>query len=492
MISLKEKFEAIESFTSSFMLKEMTDSEYEKNVADVLQSLSLGYAMDSPCMTNGVKVEIMKKSLSTMKVFDTPFGVRVFPFLSGFPTVIRYDSKDQWTLGALGDFCKIVSNIENGETRENVVAAYHNGMPWVVEIDPALFDNTNGMNPSKIAALILMDFVNVVYSDTIPEMIFDAYTEVYLRPAIYEEKIPPMFALYIVPTVNACINKNWLTIGCPNEAKINNMAVSSDFAMDGLNTISRHLMDAVDTLTRMYGTKIIMSDKVKYEKVKADVEWAMMYSSNFYYNKNKLRDAVIEKGMLTNSQNIRILYIGMLNWLGFVLRLPKDHHMLGEIKPTIFDDPDIMRTYKFGMNTNRVSALTMLNMNYQRHYVSHPVDAATEGLKDSFKRGMRKITGRPPKLPAIEDVDLIFVDVDRVTCHSDRVWVLDKIANCERQIDEFESYYKLNDKNVLNEYRSVIDRMRRRLDTAREEVLDKRSFKKEYRVYVEVPTGYEG
>ena len=151
-----------------------------------------------------------------------------------------------------------------------------------------------------------------------------------------------------------------------------------------------------------------------------------------------------------------------------------------------------MRTYKFGMNTKRVSALTMLNMNYQRHYVSHPVDAATEGLKDSFKRGMRKITGRPPKLPAIEDVDLIFVDVDRVTCHSDRVWVLDKIANCERQIDEFESYYKLNDNNVLNEYRSVIDRMRRRLDTAREEVLDKRSFKKEYRVYVEVPTGYEG
>ena len=69
---------------------------------------------------------------------------------------------------------------------------------------------------------------------------------------------------------------------------------------------------------------------------------------------------------------------------------------------------------------------------------------------------------------------------------------MDKIANCERQIDEFESYYKLNDKTVLNEYRSVIDRMRRRLDTAREEVLDKRSFKKGYRVYVEVPTGYEG
>ena len=492
MISLKEKFESIESFTSSFMLKEMTDSEYVQNVSDVLQSLTMGYELESTCQTSGVKVEIMSKSLSPMKVFDTPFGVRVFPFFESFPTVIRHNNDNGWMNGHLGQFCKKLAGIEDGVTREDVIKAYHEYLPWVVEIDPALFEPNTGMNPSKIAALILMDFVNVVYSDTIPEMLFDAYTEVYLRPAIYEEQIYPMYALYAIPTVNACINKNWLTIACPNEAKVNNFAVSSNFAMDGIKDISKHLVDAVSTLVRMYGSKIMMSDKEKYEKVKADVEWAMMYSSNFFYNKNKLRDAIIEKGMLTNSQNIRILYIGILTWLGFVIRLPKDNMLLGEIRPTIFDDPDIMRTYKFGMDSKRETALTMLNMNYKRHYVAHPVDAATEGVKDSFKRGLRGITGRPPKLPANEDVDLIFVDVDRVTCHSDRVWVLDKIAKCEREIDEFESYYKLHDKMVLNEYRSMIDRMRRRLDTAREEVLDKRSFKKEYRVFVEVPTGYDG
>ena len=401
MISLKEKFEAIESFTSSFMLKEMTDSEYVQNVADVLQSLTMGYELESTCQTSGVKVEIMTKSLSPMKVFDTPFGVRVFPFFESFPTVIRHNNDNGWMNGHLGQFCKKISEIENGATREDIIKAYHEYLPWVVEIDPALFEPNTGMNPSKIAALILMDFVNVVYSDTIPEMLFDAYTEVYLRPAIYEEQIYPMYALYAIPTVNACINKNWLTIACPNEAKVNNFAVSSNFAMDGIKDISKHLVDAVSTLVRMYGSKIMMSDKEKYEKVKADVEWAMMYSSNFFYNKNKLRDAIIEKGMLTNSQNIRILYIGILTWLGFVIRLPKDNMLLGEIRPTIFDDPDIMRTYKFGMDSKRETALTMLNMNYKRHYVAHPVDAATEGVKDSFKRGLRGITGRPPKLPAI-------------------------------------------------------------------------------------------
>ena len=76
--------------------------------------------------------------------------------------------------------------------------------------------------------------------------------------------------------------------------------------------------------------------------------------------------------------------------------------------------------------------------------------------------------------------------------YSIKLLVLDKIAKCEREIDEFVSYYKVKDPSVVNEYRSVIDRMRRRIETAREEVLDKRSFKKEYRVFVEVPTGYEG
>ena len=41
IISLKEKFQAIESFTSSYMLKEMDGSTYARNVADVLQSLTL-------------------------------------------------------------------------------------------------------------------------------------------------------------------------------------------------------------------------------------------------------------------------------------------------------------------------------------------------------------------------------------------------------------------------------------------------------------------
>ena len=179
MISLKEKFEAIESFTSSFMLKEMTDSEYVQNVADVLQSLTMGYELESTCHTSGVKVEIMSKSLSPMKVFDTPFGVRVFPFFESFPTVIRHNNDNGWMNGYLGEFCKKIAGIEDGVTREDVIKAFHSYLPWVVEIDPALFEPNTGMNPSKIAALILMDFVNVVYSDTIPEMLFDAYTEVY-------------------------------------------------------------------------------------------------------------------------------------------------------------------------------------------------------------------------------------------------------------------------------------------------------------------------
>lgn len=493
IISLKEKFQAIESFTSSYMLKEMDGSTYARNVADVLQSLTLNNVYG--IHLGGVKVDIPNKSLSTLNAFNTCFGVRVFPFITNFPTVFRYDTKyETFGSSSIGRLTKAISDIENGVTREEIVQAYRGNLPWVVEIDPTLFENSTGMNPSKIAAMILMDFVNVVFSDIVPDMIFDAYTEVYLRPAIYEEEIAPLHALYIVPVVNACINKNWITIKDPKEVKFNNISTSSNFSTEGIEEISDHLTDAIATLIRVYGSEVFMTDREKYDRVKGDVEWAMKFSSNFFYEKNKLRDELIMRGMITNSPNIRILYIAILCWIGYSLRLPRDNQVIGDIRPSIFDDPNIMRTYKFAMDMNRASTLAMVQMNYKRHYVSHPIDEATESLKDSFKKGFKGFSSKSkePKLPAMEEIDLIFVDVDRVTCHSDRVWVLDKIAKCEREIDEFVSYYKVKDPSVVNEYRSVIDRMRRRIETAREEVLDKRSFKKEYRVFVEVPTGYEG
>ena len=247
IISLKEKFQAIESFTSSYMLKEMDGSTYARNVADVLQSLTLDN--DSNISLGGVKVDIPNKSLSTLNAFNTCFGVRVFPFISNFPTVFRYDTKyDTWECSPIGQLTKAISNIENGVTREDIVHAYHGNLPWVVEIDPTLFENSTGMNPSKIAAMILMDFVNVVFSDIVPDMIFDAYTEVYLRPAIYEEEIAPLHALYIVAVVNACINKNWITIKDPKEVKFNNISTSSNFSTEGIEEISSHLTDAIATL----------------------------------------------------------------------------------------------------------------------------------------------------------------------------------------------------------------------------------------------------
>ena len=94
IISLKEKFQAIESFTSSYMLKEMDGSTYARNVADVLQSFTL----DDECGSffngihlGGVKVDIPNKSLSTLNAFNTCFGVEFFllslTFLQYFVTI---------------------------------------------------------------------------------------------------------------------------------------------------------------------------------------------------------------------------------------------------------------------------------------------------------------------------------------------------------------------------------------------------------------------
>ena len=95
------------------------------------------------------------------------------------------------------------------------------------------------------------------------------------------------------------------------------------------------------------------------------------------------------------------------------------------------------------------------------------------------------------QLPRDRDIDMLFVDIDRMENQFDRKYVLDRIYRLMDRIVTFEDYYS-DDENVLNSMRPVIERQKKMLDEARDRVLAIRTFDKTYKVFVKVPAGYEG
>ena len=118
----------------------------------------------------------------------------------------------------------------------------------------------------------------------------------------------------------------------------------------------------------------------------------------------------------------------------------------------------------------------------------HSVQESTLALKNKLRK---KFGNKGPLLPSDHRVDMIFVDIDRMECHFDRQHVLDEIYECLEAIDAFEQFYA-DDERVMKRYGGEIQVLRERLDDARTEVLNKRNFKSNYKVFVDYPAGYEG
>ena len=94
-------------------------------------------------------------------------------------------------------------------------------------------------------------------------------------------------------------------------------------------------------------------------------------------------------------------------------------------------------------------------------------------------------------VPSQLDVDTIFVEVDRIQNHADRRYVLDLIYTQEEKITTFLEMYE-KDEMMMNKHKTKMEGMLKQLASMRQCVLDKRSFDKQYKVFVKYPVGYEG
>ena len=148
MISLAERFEKLSTITASFMSNAINMDVYCQNMASILNSLHVNnieslyepsYHIETPVMITP------RRELGFMSA-DKPFGVRVLPTVCvNFPN----------------SFTKSI-------TSKEFIENFHSINKWTVEIDGPIFDPCYGFNPDEIAAMIIFDYMNVVFTDVMP------------------------------------------------------------------------------------------------------------------------------------------------------------------------------------------------------------------------------------------------------------------------------------------------------------------------------------
>lgn len=337
-----------------------------------------------------------------------------------------------------------------------------------------------------LAAMIVLDVLNVVKSDSVIDLIYDAYCDSYISDTEYDVRrdgadVGALSKLYIIPILEACFIKEWVVMANPvhiaSSLNITVSGVENYLSTDSINAYKASLA----TLIRNNGnTDIMKTPEEKFQKVSERMLWASRYYRDYIKRRSYLRDELTTFAMRTTSPTLRVIYLGFLDQMGMELH---ERYTGAVVEGTmadnwnLFSDPKVMHKYEIVKTPKKYS----------------PFD--TSAVKnayamESFKTRLGLLRSRP-MLPSEKDIDLIFVDIDRMSDQYARKTVLNNIYDIIDRINAFEEYYS-DDEQVMRRYASTINNMLDRLNEARIEVLNKRSFKDNYKVFVNSPDGYEG
>lgn len=465
-MEFNEIVDSLSNAVSSYMLTEIDEDGFAKRVSDCLIRLSAERYLDENAIAGGKEFEVHVIPTANFGhgTVDSPYGVRVFPNKGD----ARFISQE--LVRALQDRC----------SGDKICDYWLNQCNhWVVEIEARMIQDISQFNPDEIAMLIMYDILHVVYSADIPELLWNSYIRTYFRVDMYTRNVMNAAnLLLIIPVVNACTFKNWLEIKKIRKSSSELPKVVSECDEKHLVAYNDIIESAISKLVRIYGTSVIMSNEERARRIESDMRWVQINVNDWVHAKNLLKDEIILRAMRTGSPYLREFYIDLIGEIGGELRRRTDGFLIESWTPDFFDDPMLLQKCQVYFNPSNKKGIAFEGMIAS---LIRKNELAQEGFFDK----------RPPKLPAEKEIDMCFIKVDQMTCQSDRKWVIDQIDRLERDISEFEEYYA-SDHSVMGKYKGVIERQRHRLDLARDEVLAKRSFKTQYRVFVEVPDGYEG
>ena len=370
----------------------------------------------------------------------------------------------------------ICNKIANDDVKfKDIVKRWRSIKEWEIVIDSLVFDRSFiAFNPKELTAMLLHEIGHVTQSDEPIEQFYRAYLESKSRLKNADKVSKKvLYILYTIPLAVACTSRRW--VNDKNEIKLE---ISADKSLIETG-YAEHLINAFDKIIKASGS-INRSEDMNYREIESNVEWANMNIIDVIKRRDKLKDSLYYKAIQTNSGYIQALCARILNFLGVRMRerytgAVAESCMLNELingEITLETHVPFYDIKKFG----QIEARIIREQN------------ALEVANEAFfnKRKNSKVN-----IPDEYDLDRIYVAIDDIQNNYDKVYVLDLIYEQIEKLNDFEEAISM-DETKSKKWAPKIEEMRQRLATLRKTVLSKNIAKKEYKVFVKYPEGYEG
>lgn len=441
--NMERVLDMITNAYSDYLMKKINDSMLEKKLSILLSDINFNGK------NKRFEVAIVKNNMK-----EPFFGMRIFPVIADMNVVTSALVNEQKSFREL---CDVWSEIKN----------------WYIEIDSECFDRTSvNFIPKELTALTVHEIGHTVYSDKALEVFYRAYQESYMRMKIAQKaSLKFLYLLYTVPLSSACMLRNW--INGKNEI---NQEIFADLFLKEYG-YTEYLISAIGKIIKNFGTSVDdATDTKKDDKIQQSINWCNLNITDLTRRKNKLKDDLFYQTAKSNSSFIKALSMKILTDLGLKMH---ETYTGAAIEATIdrICEEDAVRKYETSFDLKKFGV-------YER--------AVANALESSFAIALEGFgRNKGPKLPSQYDLDSISVEADRIENHHDRIYVLDLIYNKVEEINEFR---ELINGNAQMEHRflATADRMLKELEDVRKNVLSKRAFNKDYKVFVKYPPGYEG
>ena len=399
-----------------------------------------------------IAVEIVGSHSTSKEPF---FGMRIFPVLT-----------DQ-LLSLLTDVKKVPSF-------ETIRKEWKSLKEWVLEIDIRTFDRTSiNFNPQELTAFTLHEIGHVIYSDRKIEQFYRAYRHCRIKMSEEDKaSVKVLYFLYQIPLFLVCGMRNW---------GVTDRDLREEMFAD--TTVARlrygdHLVSAFQKVIRAYGNQSYSTEAKEDAEIESSIQWCNLNACDLIHRKNKLKDELYETGIRSVSNNVQNMIRGIMAKLGIT---KKDRYTGNIVLESFidFEDTDFVKESELVYNIKEFSKIEK-SLRAAQESAQHTI------AQEAFGRKSKK-----DAIPSQLDVDTIFVEVDRIQNHADRRYVLDLIYNQEEKIERFKERFQYNEM-LKEQYGSKMDAMMIELESMRKAVLAKRSFDKQYKVFVKYPAGYEG
>ena len=270
----------------------------------------------------------------------------------------------------------------------------------------------------------------------------------------------------MIPLSVACMQRRWV-----NDKDQIQLEIIADKSVVELG-YGEHLLSAFNKIVRNFGT-MSTSENTHKSEMETTMQWCNMNISDVMRRKEHLKDELYYRAIRTKSNYVKAVTIILLDKLGFKMR----ERYTGAVVENCIEllcDPHIMEKYE-----PIVVALESARFDRQLQSMISSEEVALEAVMN--KRKKIKV-----ELPSQYEIDAIAIELDKVTNHADRIFVIDLIYEVLERISNFEEAISL-DPSLVRKWSGKINAMKESLEKLRLATLEKKTFPSSYKLFVRLP-----